>query len=372
MDKIEGLIGRSGFLGSDYKAKAEDIPKTIGIRMQIWKEYPKSKGLVLEEVYIHTNVEHGPKDSQFDVLIENIPAVQINEDKIQILNKYEDEHIDMIHTYAVARLTLTMYQRLLKRKIVWSWNQKGSNIPLKVYPHNNKEAMKHANFNKINRSLNFGWKDHEKRIYSCKSLDVVVHETGHAILDSLKPFWEIKRDFVKPQSFIEQHSIIESFADLSVIFFTLSLFDMVEQILVISKGNLKRDTQLSKLMEYFDYESYRNAYNTLKMNDEIIQSGRGHMMSQVFTGAVYYTLADYFTYKRNARFENDALVLYNVSQFIAKIYLKAIERSPDNGPRISDIAQNMIEVAIQESDFILAYILFKQFEFREIFVKKIS
>ena len=54
------------------------------------------------------------------------------------------------------------------------------------------------------------------RVYTCRSLDIVAHETGHAILDGLKPAWMSSTR--SPQT----GALHEAFGDLTAIFLSLS------------------------------------------------------------------------------------------------------------------------------------------------------
>lgn len=63
--------------------------------------------------------------------------------------------------------------------------------PLSVYPYGLKNVM-NAYYKAVDKSLYFGYftspnpKDNGAVVYTCRSLDIVSHETGHAILDGFK------------------------------------------------------------------------------------------------------------------------------------------------------------------------------------------
>ena len=55
-----------------------------------------------------------------------------------------------------------------------------------------------------------------ERVFTCRSFDIVSHETGHAVLDGLRPNWLLAS--APPQT----GGLHESFGDLTAIFLALS------------------------------------------------------------------------------------------------------------------------------------------------------
>lgn len=57
--------------------------------------------------------------------------------------------------------------------------------PISVYPRGLKDVAK-AKYDPTLKGITFGYfkpKGEENYVYTCRSLDIVAHETGHAILD---------------------------------------------------------------------------------------------------------------------------------------------------------------------------------------------
>src|SRR5262249_52484659 len=132
------------------------------------------------------------------------------------------------------------------------------------------------------------------RIFTCRSLDIVSHETGHAVLDGLKPNW------IMASSTPQTGALHESFGDLTAIFLALSQFDQVEAIIAQTKARLHDKTFLSDLAEEFGLalgrtNGLRNADNNLKLSQV---TNEVHDLSQVFTGGIYDVLADFFVLER--------------------------------------------------------------------------
>src|SRR2546423_1554803 len=151
------------------------------------------------------------------------------------------------------------------------------------------------------------------KIFTCRSLDIVAHETGHAILDGLQPGW-IGSAGQPPQT----GGLHEAFGDLTAIFLTLSQLDQVEAVIAQTKANLHDKTFLSDLAEQFGLalgrpNGLRNADNDLKLSEVGTEV---HAISQVFTGGIYDVLADIFVFERKPLVRDDAVTLHDVAEYL--------------------------------------------------------
>ena len=103
-------------------------------------------------------------------------------------------------------------------------------------------------------------------VFSGESPDVVAHELGHAVLDTLKPvLFEIAS--------IEAAAFHESFGDMSAILTALQLPTVRQAVLEETDGNLRRNSSVSRVAEQLgfairqrspsavDRDSLRNAAN---------------------------------------------------------------------------------------------------------------
>lgn len=342
-------------------------PPILGSRTRIWKQDPSVKELNLpRSVYIHGHVSDGPKDSQ--IAIAGLPIVSPDFNRDFLIDPISDvAAFDAVHTYTVVRQVLTMYQRVLGRKLQWQWNR-NSHVEnaIAVYPHAGRAA--NAYYSRNERVLKFffftpfsqppGAPD----VYTCRSLDIVAHEAGHAILDSLKPNWILSN--ASPQT----GGLHEAFGDLTSIFLILSQLDLVEYIIAETKADLHRPGMMGALAEEFGNalglpEGLRNADNNLKLSEV---SNEVHEISQVFTGAVFDILADIFTASRNPRIQDDAEVLYNVGKYMASLVIRAIENSPNENASFADVAEAMLEIVRSDGQESYASSIAKNFEVREV------
>ena len=261
-----------------------------GSKVKLWKQDPTVEAIGARTAYIHTPVDHGPKDSEIE--IKGVPPAHHDSNRNFLYDHGENpKEFDAVHTFTVVRQVLTMYKRALRRMKVstdfnWQW---GSDHPIHVFPRAGKDA--NAFYSRHQRSLRFYYFRHGgKLVFTCRSFDIVAHETGHAILDALRPgYWNSGH----PQT----GGLHESFGDLTAIFTMLAQMDQCEAIIAESKANLHAKTFFPAVAEQFGEALYgrrtglRNADNDLKLSQVSTQV---HEISQVFTGAIYDILADFF------------------------------------------------------------------------------
>src|SRR5206468_1201869 len=113
-------------------------------------------------------------------------------------------------------------------------------VTMNAFYSRSLKALKFFFFNKPGDPPGPPW-----NIFVCRSLDIVAHETGHAVLDGLKPNW------IGAAGPPQTGALHESFGDLTAIFLTLSQMDQVEAVIAQTKANLHDKTFLSDLAEQF-------------------------------------------------------------------------------------------------------------------------
>lgn len=125
------------------------------------------------------------------------------------------------NVYALVMRSLARFEHALGRHVSWSFPY---GHQLQVAPHAFREA--NAYYSERDQGLLFGYFPGSRRhtIFTCLSHDVVVHETTHALLDSL-------RDRYTDASVLDQAAFHEGFADLVAILSVFSLPDVVEALL---------------------------------------------------------------------------------------------------------------------------------------------
>ena len=267
------------------------LPFFAGARVLIYKQDPSVSESGIRKAFLPGHVFAGPRDARITNGTPGLPVVTPNVFGDLIELPPDTAAFDAVHTYAVVRMTLTMYQRALAATgapstLPWQWNTTSLLTPLSVFPHGLPNVMG-AFYSRNDRALKFGDfipTTSTTRAFTCRSLDIVSHETGHAILDGLKPGW---LGFGNPP---QTGGLHESFGDLTAIFLALSQLDQVEAVIVQTKANLHDKNFLSDLAEQFGLalgrpNGLRNADNNLKLSEVGTEV---HAISQVFTGAASY------------------------------------------------------------------------------------
>jgi hypothetical protein len=146
-------------------------------------------------------------------------------------------------------------------------------------------------------------------VFSGESPEVVAHELGHAVLDTLKPaLFEVQS--------IEAAAFHESFGDMSAILTALQLPSVRQTVLEETDGSLRRNSSVSRVAEQLgfairqrkpasvDRDSLRNAANSFVYVDPLTLPSTGpataltraaHNFSRVFTGAFLEALGGMVT-----------------------------------------------------------------------------
>jgi hypothetical protein len=331
-----------------------DLPPVValpGPRVLMWKQDPSVQEIGIRKAFLPGFVQAGPRDARI-AMGAGVPVVSPNVfgDLIQTPGS---EAFDTVHTFAVVRETLTMYQRARNNgtnpaPLPWQWNSATDTTPLKVFPKAGNSM--NAQYSRSERALRFfffnkpGDPPTAPLIFTCRSLDIVAHETGHAVLDGLKPGW---LGFGNPPQTGAMH---EAFGDLTAIFLTLSQFDQVEAVIAQTKADLHDKSFLSDLAEQFGLalgrpNGLRNADNNLTLSQVGTEV---HSLSQVFTGAIYDILADIFSFEKRTSIRDDAATLYETAKYVCGLVLRAIIAAPASGATFANVANQMLNIALAD------------------------
>jgi len=336
----------------DPLPEAPDLPQAFGARVLMWKQDPTVGDIGTRRAWLPGAVLAGPRDARIAAGAPGIDAVEPNAFG-DFVTQPDTPQFDAVHTFAVVRQTLTMYQRALLNAgldmpLPWQWNTSMDTRPLMVFPHGLPNVM-NAFYSRTQGCLKFGdfvpslekaGAPGQERIYTCRSFDIVAHETAHAVLDGLKPQW-LQAD-APPQT----GGLHEAFGDLTAIFLALSQLDLCEAVIAQTRAQLHNKSFLSDVAEQFGLAlgssvGLRNADNDLTLSQAGTQV---HAISQVFTGAVYDVLADMFAYERNPLLDDCAAVLHRVAAYLRGVLLRALIAAPDKAATYADIVNGMLRL----------------------------
>jgi hypothetical protein len=347
------------------------LPLLIGSRFMIWKQDPTVHALGRRLTFIPRLVLNGPRDSRITTELAGTTPVNRGTNGDFIFAEGTPE-ADCAHGYAVVRQTLTLSERARNGTAVpWAWNQGGNTDPLAVFPRGFAGA--NAFYSRNQKSLKFGFftpTGAATPVFTGRSLDIVAHETGHAILDGLKPGW---LGFGNPP---QTGGLHESFGDLIAIFLALSQLDQVEAFIAMTKANLHDKNFLAELAEEFGSAlgrpaGLRNADNNLKLSEV---SNEVHAISQVFTGGVYDVLADIFAFEKNQQRDtkDPAQVLLEVGQKLFRLVLEALIQAPNVGATYADVVNRMLTISFAQGDPVIYRTFIRnRFTFREVVVSPV-
>ncbi|HEX8526306.1 hypothetical protein, partial [Allosphingosinicella sp.] len=191
-------------------------------------------------------------------------------------------------TFAVAMKTIKAFERALGRKIFWrsdpsdplkvpieegdldeDGDGRKTYVPkLRIYPHALREPNAYYSPNK--RALLFGYFRASATdpganlpggwVFTALSHDIIVHETTHAILDGLHPYFSesTSRDSL---------AFHEAMADIVALLLHFTLPEAVQGVIAAQRGNLGGRTMLSGLARQFGeatgrYSALRDAIDT--------------------------------------------------------------------------------------------------------------
>jgi hypothetical protein len=197
----------------------------------------------------------------------------------------KNPYFHQVNVWAVVQRVLEFYQEpwALGRPVPWGFD--GNR--LLIIPH--AGFGENAFYDQRSKSLQFYYfGDQQSPSYTCLSHDIIAHETGHAILDGVRPMYN-------QLSSLQTAAFHEFIGDLTAIL--LALFNNDIRRFVNGRSEVLKDAKVvADLAKEFGIEVegrdyLRTAFNSLKMDDpEIKNSLTPHTVSQVMTGAMWEIL----------------------------------------------------------------------------------
>ncbi|MGD8624979.1 MAG: serine protease [Anaerolineae bacterium] len=212
-----------------------------------------------------------------------------NGEKVPITRAHRDlPQFHQVNVWATVQSVLDMYEAtwVLGRSAPWGFE--GNRLI--AVPHAGYKA--NAFYDRHKQALQFYYFDQEdRRVYTCLSHDIIAHETGHAILDGLRPLYFENRS-------LETAAFHEFVADLTAIMISLLNNSLRWEVAGVSEGDLSKDTIIAALAKEFGHYAsgrphLRSATNTKTM-DEVRYTISPYPWSEVLTGAMWDILSGMF------------------------------------------------------------------------------
>jgi hypothetical protein len=350
------------------------FPRFLGSRVMIWKQDPSVAELGRRLAYVPELILNGPQNARIDTIHPGTTPVVRNTNGDFIFPTISAE-ADCVHTFTVAHQALRMWEQSRGgARIPWAWNTGGNADRLTCRPRGFSGA--NAFYSRLGKTLSFGFflpQNSPNEVFTCRSLDIVAHEAGHAILDGLKPGW------LGTGNVPQTGALHESFGDLTAIFVALSQFDQVDAFIAMSKANLHDKNFLSAVAEEFGAalvpprpSGLRDADNDLKLSQV---GNQVHSLSQVFTGAIYDILSDIFVHERirQSAVKDPTQILFEVARHLRGLLLEAIVAAPASGATFAHVANAMMKRSKAKGDPpIYRTFIRNRFTVREVVVSPLS
>ena len=347
---------------------SKENKKTLGLLMpvDIYVQDPlvaeSDEGLALKEIWIGCEPElmAGPTSARIAVVDYGIDAhtpvdpvqwdrqnrcfyFEENGEKVPITRTHRNlPQFHQVNVWAVVQSVLDMYEAtwVLGRSAPWAFE--GNRLT--VVPH--AGPLANAFYSRTHKSLKFFYFDRGgRRVYTCLSHDIIAHETGHAILDGLRPLY-IETSSVQTAAF---HEFV---ADLTAIMISLLNNSLRWEVARVSGGDLSEDRIVAALAEEFGHYAtgrphLRSATNQKTM-EEVRDETSPYPWSEVLTGAMWDILSGMFAKyrarpkKRTRKPPSDKeALLWAVNRF-RRVAFQPLDFLPPADVQFSDYARAVL------------------------------
>lgn len=316
-----------------------------GSRMFIYKQDPTVEEPGMRPTFIPSKVLKGPQDEL--VRIADVPEIAPDENGDFLIEIKKGKqpatekdrlHFDAVHAFAVCRQVLTMYQRAFNRLEILKEEDKNADglfdfknkwgKPLDLYIRA-LEGQFSAVYTPGLQKIYFGYEDDS---FTCRSFDIIAHETGHAVFSAI-------RHGRKTRYNIDTLALEEAFCDLTAVFTLLSQMDMCESVIALSKGNLlpsKENLFISGIAEEYGIKKFqRFALRDISERcfyKEVLKDTNHdrYDLSLVFSSAVYCFLVEVFEDHICLDRYDPAETLFWLGRMVTEITIGAFYRSAEN------------------------------------------
>lgn len=266
------------------------------------------------------------------------------------------DQISQVNAHAVTYNTLDLFEGYRGGGIEWGFRDDA----LDVVPH--KQEGRNAYYSRWEGSTNYFWFRSEgldTTVKTANSSDVVAHETGHAILDGMRPGFFGGWD-------PETGAFHEAFGDCASMLVNLQHASNRDQVMQQTGGNLRQPNILAHLAEEFgagvkrdnddpsdDHKTYlRTAINSFTyVPPEQLPPGRGdedhlgqevHSFARLFAAAFYDVLEGLFMQSIYDERMCPREALKHTADVAGPLLTRSIDLSSSQRASWREIALNMI------------------------------
>ncbi len=213
--------------------------------------------------------------------------IKHKKDKVWLTADHSDTpQFHQVNIWAIVQSIIDMYEEtwIMGRSAPWAFE--GNRLIL--VPHAGE--TRNAYYDRNSKSIQFYYfHSNGKKVYTCLSHDIIAHETGHAMLDGLRPLY-------LENSSLQTAAFHEFIADLTAILSALLNNELRWEVAKESEGDLAKDEIISSLAEEFGYYSYGRPYLRTAQDQRSIadvqEDKSPYEWSQVLTGAMFDILKE--------------------------------------------------------------------------------
>lgn len=337
-DERFGAYAARRFIGSGLEKRLKiQIPFTVYFQDPfVAAANPK---LAFDEIFVswEPGLSDGPTSARFAVVdydahTETLAAPAQWDAKRNLFLDTEGQALDgsntnplqfhQVNVWAIVQRALEFFEdsNALGRSVPWAFE--GNRLI--IVPH--AGPTENAYYDPQSKSLQFYYFDRgDTRVQTCLSTDIVHHEFGHAVLDGLHPYY---MEAVLP----ETAAFHEFMGDLTAILLALRNNAFRDHLIAETKGDLGKESTLSKVAEQFGEFAkgkpyLRSARNPLTMSD-VVNDQRPHFMSEVLTGTMFDILIELSKYYMKTRKRSVREAFFNTVQRMQHMAIQPLDLLP--------------------------------------------
>lgn len=267
---------------------------------------------------------------------------------VKDLRNFEAADFCQCTTFGVVAATIQMFEEsdVLGRKLKWAFRRS----QLLVVPRAGEWA--NAFYQRETGSIQFFFFQSvnypDLMVYTCLSRDIVAHETGHAVLDSVCPSLY---DAISPQAL----ALHEGIADLTALLVSFRNRKLSEMVLKRTNGSIAKSNYFSAVAEQFGKELNGEGVGYLRTlkNEDVLDaknmSADPHELCNVLTGAIYSVAMKLYSKlkKEEVRaFGNGIrawrLALFKTHERLSRMLFRAIDYLPPGEVSFGDYGRAIL------------------------------
>ncbi|UCH32772.1 MAG: hypothetical protein JSV05_05215 [Candidatus Bathyarchaeota archaeon] len=299
---------------------------------------PTSSRIAVVDYNVNTNITAKPVE--WDV--EKKEFLGVNTPKGEG-DESDSVFFHQVNVWGIIQNIIAFFEdpHVMGRPIPWAFN--GNRLI--VVPHAGQEA--NSSYDRKGKCLVFGYFEHDgDPVYTCLSHDIVAHETGHAILDGIRPYY-LRFSSLQTAAF---HEFIADFTSILSVLKTRKVRHVVADT---SEDDLRSAEVIANLAEEFAIKKTRNRYrqnykqylrraiNPTKMKQ--VENGWNYYhCSEVLTGAMYDILAETYKLRIDNKYDSNRAALKNASQSVNRLAFRALDYCPPVDIQFADYFQALI------------------------------